>query len=395
MPNQTPRSLNQWPLLDLGFRIFFIGAMLYAVIAMGIWMAAYQHGWSTGTISSMTWHAHEMIFGYTLAVIAGFLLTAIKNWTGIQTVRGVPLLGLFALWVTGRIVFFLSGMIPLEVIALIDNLFIALLTVAVSYPILKARQWRNTSSAAKVLSLLLCNIAFYLGVLGLWPEGLRIGLYGGFYIIIALIMTIGRRIIPFFTERGVGYPVTLKNWKWIDWSSILVFVIFWVFELIEPFSPVTAGLSAVLALVHGIRLVGWYTPGIWKKPLLWILFVAYGALVLGFVMKALTFVTGLSPFLALHAFAIGGVGLLTVGMMARVSLGHTGRNVQQPPAKISYVFFALTASFVFRVVLPLVHQELYGHWVMISQFLWILGFSGMLILYFPMLISHRTDGKSN
>ena len=394
---ESPKKNTQkkrFAFLHLGFRPFFVGASSFAVLAILVWMGSYSLGWpiSFGQLAPMTWHAHEMIYGYSIAVAAGFLLTAIKNWTGRQTVHGYPLLLLFLLWLLARIMAVFGEWVPLTVLAVIDNVWIVFLSVAVFSPLVKAKQWQNIGFGIVLVGLLLSNIVFYLGAFGLLLRGTYYGLYAGLYLILALIFLMGRRVIPFFIEKGTGCPVQITNWKWIDSSHLIVFGLFGIADLISPYSYLTAGLAGVLCIVHGIRLVGWYTPGIWKKPLLWSLYLGYLFIVLGFALKALAIVGGLSVFLAVHAFAVGGIGLITIGMMARVSLGHTGRNVFDPPRALFWIFALLLCGAIVRVVFPLIDNSFYSVWITVSQGFWIAAFGWFWYLYFPMLILKRLDG---
>ena len=152
-------------------------------------------------------------------------------------------------------------------------------------------------------------------------------------------------------------------------------------------------LSAVLVILHVIRMIGWYSHQIWSKPLLWVLFVAYASLVGGFALKAAQCCFDISPLLAVHAFAYGGIGVITLGMMSRVILGHTGRNVFEPPAVLFWCFALLVAGAIVRVLLPLLALNLYSYWIGISQLLWILAFTVFLFVFAPMLLSPRVDGR--
>ena len=341
----------------------------------------------------VTWHAHEMIFGYAMAVIAGFLLAAVKNWTNIQTPHGLPLFLLFLLWVIARVAPFFGQSVSIEVIAILDNLFLVLLFISVALPIIKTKQWHNVAILSKLLLMLASNVVFYLGLMGVLADGIRWGLYSGLYLILALIFTMARRVVPLFIEKGVGYPVQVKNWKWLDISSLVLFLLFWIADILTPDSLLVALLAVILFLLHGLRMFGWHTKGIWQKPLLWVLYLAYGFIVIGFLLKAAVFAFGLSPYLAVHAFAIGGIGLMTIGMMSRVSLGHTGRSIAEPPRLMTWVFLILIAGAVVRVFLPLLNQSQYMIWIFLSQVLWIISFSIFLFIYFPMLTRQRVDGR--
>jgi len=388
----TPRG-NAW--LRLGFRPFFLAAGGYAVISMLIWYATYVHGWSFpfAGLAPVTWHGHEMIYGYSLAVVAGFLLTAVRNWTGIPTLSGMPLFLLFLFWLLARLFILLGGPGFLVATASFDLLFLAALSAAIAVPIIRTRQWHNIAIVGKIVLLLASNLVFFLGVAGKLEQGVYWGLYSGLYIIIALIFTLSRRVLPSFIEKGVGYPVELRNSKRVDIASLALFVGFWIADMVRPNSVGVAVFAASLFFLHLWRLLGWYTAGIWKKPLLWVLYLAYAATIAGFALKAAAFLTGISPYLGLHAFAVGGVGLMTLGMMTRVALGHTGRNVFEPPRLLFWLFILLFAALITRVALPMLFQQLYGVWVALSLWLWLSAFLIYFIGYFPILSQPRVDGQ--
>lgn len=392
---ENQQVTSRFPLFNLGFRPFFLGAALFALFSTLIWMGIYVFGWQIQIygLPPVTWHAHEMIYGYGMAVIAGFLLTAVKNWTNIQTPHGWPLFLLFLIWLFARVIPFFGESVAVEVIAILDNLFLVLLLVSVALPIIKTKQWKNMGIVSKIFLMLASNVVFYLGVLGMLEHGVRWGLYSGLYLILALIFTMGRRVIPFFIERGVGYPVQLKNWKWLDISSLVIFLLFWITDLATPDSILVALFCVVLFLLHGVRMFGWYTRGIWQNPLLWVLYLAYGFIVVGFAFKAAVFAFGISPYLAVHAFAFGGIAMMTMGMMSRVSLGHTGRSVSEPPAVLFWMFAILFIGAVIRVFMPLLDQSHYTIWIALSQVLWMVSFSIFLFIYFPMLTQQRADGQ--
>jgi uncharacterized protein involved in response to NO len=381
-------------LLNLGFRPFFAGAAIFSLVSMLVWMGMYVLGWQwQPALSGPLWHAHEMVYGYGMAVIAGFLLTAVRNWTGVQTLDGIPLSLLFLLWLAARLLL-LGDAGLLAWAALADGLFNALLMVALAWPIFKVRQFKQFGLLSKVLLLALANGLFYAGVLGIYPWGVQAGLYSGVYLIMALIFAMSRRVMPFFIERGLDRTVTLVNRGWLDAASLFLFIGFWLADIARPDSLPVAVLAGTLCVLHAIRLAGWYAPGIWSRPLLWVLFVAYAAVIAGFALKVAVYVFGISPFLPLHAFTYGGIGLFTLGMMARVTLGHTGRDVLDPPAAVSWMFALLLTGSVVRVALPLVDAERYALWIGVSQVLWIGSFALFIGVFLPMLWRPRADGQS-
>ncbi len=388
------QPVPQFALFNLGFRPFFLLAGVHALISIFIWGGIYIYGWPAPRLpfTPMQWHAHEMIFGYGMAVAAGFLLTAVRNWTHIQTPQGYALAGLASLWLAAR----LAGWIyPEQVLPmlLLDLMFDGWLIVAIFMPILRARQYKNIGIASKLVLLMLANLCFYLGVSGVLEQGIVWGLYSGLYFLLALIFTMARRVMPFFIERGVGYPVILTNHKWIDRSGLVVFLLFWITDVFWRNVPATAVLAALLFAIHAIRLAGWHTQGIWKKPLLWVLYIGYGGATFGFLLKALIPFTSISPTLALHAFAVGGIGMITAGMMARIALGHTGRDIQQPSRLLAPSFVLLTAALVARVLLPIIAPTQYLLWLGVAQAAWLVAFALFIWVYAPILVKPRTDGQ--
>ncbi len=388
----TPRG-SAW--LRLGFRPFFLAAGGYAIVSMLIWYAAYIHGWTFpfAGLPPPIWHGHEMIYGYSAAVVAGFLLTAVRNWTGMPTLRGMPLFLLFLFWLSARLFGLVGGADFLIAAASFDLLFLAALSAAIGLPIIRTRQWHNAAILGKLILLLASNLVFFLGVSGQLEQGLYWGLYSGLYMIIALILTISRRVLPFFIERGVGYPVELRNSRWVDIGSLILFVGFWIADLVWPNSLSVAVLAGGLFFLHLWRLLGWYTAGIWKRPLLWVLYLAYAAVIAGFALKVAAYSPGVSPSLGLHAFAVGGIGLMTLGMMTRVALGHTGRDVFDPPRLLSWIFIILLAALGARVLFPILFPPHYRSWIALSQWLWTGAFMVYFIHYLPILTRPRVDGQ--
>jgi uncharacterized protein involved in response to NO len=381
-------------ILNLGFRLFFSAAAGYSLLAMLAWTAMYQAGWhpASPSLTPVIWHAHEMIFGYGMAVIAGFLLTAVRNWTGIQTLRGYPLLLLALAWLAARVLFFFDapGTLPLQV--LFDGAFELGLIVSLLVPVLRARQWKQLGILSKLVLLLASNLVFYAGLQGLVADGVRLGLYSGVYLVIALILVMASRVFPFFIERGVGFAVRLASRPWLDGTGLALFLAFWLADLARPDTAPVFVLALALTLVHSVKLAGWYTPGIWTRPLLWVLYLGYGWIVAGFALKAAV-ALGVSPLLSLHAFAVGGIGMITLGMMARVSLGHTGRDVAEPPAVLFVAFTLLLAATAVRVLLPLLAPAWYRDWVGLAQLLWLLAFALFLVRFLPILARPRVDGQ--
>jgi uncharacterized protein involved in response to NO len=357
---------------------------------MATWLAVYQYGFQlqlTG-LSPSQWHAHEMVFGFAMAVIAGFLLTAAWNWTNRQTASGFALALLFAAWALGRVLL-LPGTGLLMAAATADMAFMFGLLFAVARPIIKVRQKRQAPVLLGVALLTAANLSFYLGAAGWLPGGVHYGVNGGLYLVLGMVLFMGTRVIPFFTERGVGYEVRLKRRRWNDILTFALFPLFLLSEVLLPRHFSGALLAAALFVLNSMRVSGWYTLGIWQKPLLWGLFAAFMMINLGFLLRALSAVTAIPELLVLHAFAVGGIGIITVSMMARVTLGHTGRSVHQSPPVVALLLSGMVLGTLIRVFLPLIDPAHYRLWVTTSGLIWIGVFALFSIVFIPLLVRPR------
>jgi uncharacterized protein involved in response to NO len=388
---------NKFALFEYGFRPFFIAAGLFAIVSILLWMGVTLYAMplmGSEAVGDLHWHAHEMIYGFSMAVIAGFLLTAVSNWTGVAGFRGTGLMLLTMCWLAARVALLFPSMLAIQLAAMFDTLFLLGLIVVFAWPAFRVRQWKQLGIFAKLLLIFATHFLFYAGVLGVLEQGTTWGIYGGLYVVLGLLFAMVRRVVPFFIQNGVKEDFKARNWVWLDVGSMVLFLLWSILDVFFPeYGSVIAGLSVALVLIHVLRLQGWYTPGIWKAPLLWSLFIGYLFLIAGFVLKAAAIWLGSSEMLALHAFAVGGVGLIGLGMMARVVLGHTGRNVFDPPKIVNPMLVLLAAGSVVRVFLPLLNETHYIWWLAISQSLWLAAFAIFLWLYAPMLVRSRVDGK--
>jgi len=381
-------------LFNLGFRPFFMGASLFAIISIGYWLRFNQGFFplNLSLLSPFQWHAHEMIFGYSLAVIVGFLFTAVKNWTGQQTPHGLPLAALFSLWLIARVLW-LYNENSIFFAATFDLLFITLSMIAIATPIIAAKKWRQLAILSKLVLLGAANLVFYLSALGYIENQIHLSIYAGLYLIIGLILTIGRRIIPLFVQSGVNETVTLFNAKWLDISSLLCFLAFFISVLFFTNTLIPQFAASLMVIITTIRIIGWYTPGVWKSPLLWSFYIALFFIDIGFLLFALSGPLQISPFLSTHAFAVGGIGVITMGMMARVSIGHTGRNLKKPPTRLFYSLILLTLAAIVRVLIPAFTDNAYFVWVNISGVLWLLSFALFSSTFIPIWTQPRIDNK--
>jgi len=381
-----------YPLFALGFRAFFALAGLAALILIVFWNAIFN-----GTLTSEHyypnnyWHAHEMLLGYAVAVIAGFLLTAVKNWTGKPTLTGDQLASLCLLWLYGRILPFYAGLLPDALIALVDFAFLPALAYQVSKPIIEAKQYRNLFFIGLIMLLALGNGLIHAEMLGLQENTATIGIQLVVATIIILILIIAGRVFPFFTERGIPGTLIIRN-PLLDSLSVASAVIVFALQIFGISGTLLALAAIVAVAVNVARLSGWYVQRVMYVPLLWVLYAGYGWIILGFMLTVLSAYSVVLPSLALHAFTLGGIGVLTLGMMARVSLGHTGRAMKASNA-MAIAFVLINVAALFRVLLPIAMPHWYENLIYVSTLSWLAAFSLFVFVYVPILSSARIDGQ--
>ena len=387
--NIAPRN---FVLFALGFRPFFLLAAIFAVVLMAQWVLTFVGNREFANYyGAIGWHSHEMIFGYAVAVIAGFLLTAVRNWTDIQTAAGSLLVGLTALWLVARLMPFFPGAFPPWLIAGVDIAFLPALGIALSIPLLRSVQRRNLIFLPLLGALTAADVLVHLELTGYAESSARAGTFLGLNLIVLLIVIMGGRVIPFFTERALS-GVIPKRRPAIEWLSAASATAFLIAELLLPNSMLAGGLAALAAVSNGIRLIGWYTNRFWSVPLLWVLHLGYAWVVAGFCLKALAAIGLISPQFTVHAFSVGGIGVLTLGMMARVSLGHTGQPLTAvTPVAVAFVLINLAA--VLRGILPIIFPHWLPQLVALSGSLWVAAFSLFLLIYAPILTQPRIDGQ--
>lgn len=379
-----------WAPFALGFRPFFLAAGIYAVLMMALWLLVLRGGLDVGEMSPLVWHGHEMLFGFTVAVIAGFLLTAAQNWTGIRTPSGAALAALFLLWLAGRVSFMVPGLRPC-LVATIDLAFLPVLALVLAWPILKAKQLHNFPFPLMLLALAAANVLVHGEVLGWTTGSASLGLHLAVYVVVTMIVVMGGRVIPSFTDNKLR--TRARRWKLIEWLVPVATIGALLAALMAPDSPVTALLAALASGVHFIRLAGWYTPKYWSVPLLWILHLGYAWIALGFALLALSAAGfAATAVSSLHAFTTGGIGVLTLGMMARVSLGHSGRMLEPAPV-MTRAFVAINLAALIRVALPLLFPGVYMQIMAAAGAMWIAAFGLFAVVYTPMLLRPRVDGK--
>jgi len=293
------------------------------------------------------------------------------------------------LWLLGRILPFIAAAPPWAV-ALVDLSFLPLFALALVVPLLRVKQYHSLIFAAITAVLFCANLLIHLQLLGITRGTAQRGTYLTVDLILLTIVVMGGRVIPFFTEKGLSSGFVARSWRGVELAAPISVLLLGVFEVVWP-EPLAVGLAAAAAAIaNGWRLYGWYTRGVWRVPLLWVLHVGYAFLALGFALRALAAAGYFPPLLALHALTIGGIGGISLGMMARVTLGHTGRALV-PPRPMSWAFAAVYGATLARVFLPFAVS--YHIAVGIAAVLWVLGFGIFVVIYAPMLMRVRVDGR--
>lgn len=384
------QKLFDYPLFSLGFRPFFILAGLSAIFLMLLWNAI-LHGKITTNLyyPGTYWHAHEMLIGYSVAVIAGFLLTAVRNWTGLETVTGEKLAGLCLLWLYGRLMPFYADAVPDGLIALVDIAFLPWLAYLLFRIVMAAKQVRNLIFIGILKLLALGNMLLHLQFLGITESTADTGIWLMVATLVILILIVAGRVFPFFTERGLLGFVAIRNPQ-LDGLALAATLSVFCLQLFHITGTWLALTACAAAVLNGLRLSGWHTQRIWYVPLLWILYIGYGWIMLGFVLTALAAYNIVNQDLALHAFTLGGVGVLTLGMMARVALGHTGRALKVSNI-IAIAFVLLNLAAVFRVLLPALVPSGNVLFIYGATLLWLATFALFTVVYLPILTQPRKD----
>lgn len=392
---EPQRSQNRWPILALGFRPFFLLAAIFAAAAVPLWLLIYQ-----GVLEPISylpptiWHGHEMVFGFVIAVVAGFLLTASTHWTGWQTASGWKLALLAGLWVAGRITLTAGAQLPAWLAIGLDVAFLPIVAVGLAIPILRAGNRRNIAFPVILLVLAATNLAIHLGALGVidWDpsQGLRLAMD----LILLMIGVLGGRVIPSFTRNALPQARVNPCPK----ASVLALLSLAALAVAEAATsnPIITGSIALAAgMINALRMRGWGTFATLHTPILWILHVGYGWLAAGLILRGVAELTNFIPLDAgIHALTLGAIGSMILGMMSRVALGHTGRSII--PARLTVAaYWLVNAAALLRVVFALTwNDELRVAALIGSGAFWSLGFLCFAIVYLPILTRSRADGRA-
>lgn len=382
-------------ILRLGFRPFFLGASAFSVIAMVMW-ALFWSGESQ--LSSFMysnpiwWHSHEMLFGFSGAVIIGFLLTAVQNWTGQTSVKGTKLLLVFSLWLIARIGL-MKGSVN-NIWLLIDTLWIVVAIYYLAIPIIKVKQWRNLFFVPVLLLFAFTNIQFHFIALGKSHQSIADIALSVVLVVTVITLVVGGRVIPFFTSRGTNTEV-IERIKTIEYLALIpawLLLLATLFINNSTINGFIAPLSIIAATTNFVRLYRWRTISTLRIPLLWSLHLAYLSLIIGLFLLGCSFYTSaISESIAIHIITIGGLGGMILAMISRVSLGHTGRKLEVGRF-MQVAFIALFLSLLARVLLTTVVPTMLLNGYVISASLWAVAFGIFTIVYFPVLTKPRVDG---
>jgi len=381
-------------LLAKGFRPFFLLAALFAIAIVPLWLFVLDGTLQVGSrLAPMTWHAHEMLFGFVGAVLAGFLLTAAGNWTQRETLTGAPLLVLAALWCAGRLALLGSAYLPAAFIALTDLSFWVVLLGVLGRTLIAAGSRRNWKILGILAALLLANAGYHLEAVGVLPVGFaqRATLLG-VDLVLLLISIVAGRTFPTFTRNATGVK-SIRSVPVLDGLAIGALCVMVALDALSPASSGAALLAGGAGVLSFARAMTWGARYSLRQPLLWILHAGYAWLALGLLFRGLASLSGASSSsLALHTLTVGAIGSLTLGMMARVSLGHTGRMLGASPGT-SAAFAAITLATLVRVFVPLFAPSWYFASLVAAGSLWVAAFALFIRVYWPILSSARVDGR--
>ena len=375
-------------LLSYGFRPFFLGAALWACIAMVLWLGLLSGFWTFAiAYGAVAWHAHEFLFGYVAAVMTGFLLTAIPNWTGRFPLQGMPLLALFLLWFAGRVAMLTTDWIGTAAAAMIDCAYLITLTAVISREIVAGSNWRNLRIAVLVALTATANIVFQAEVLVF--AGPNYGLRLAVATIVALIMVVGGRVTPSFTSNWLtrqGSQMRPAPFDRLDIGSIALGAIALIAWIAAPDWYGAAALLLVMAIVQAARLSRWTGAGTWREPILFVLHLGYAFVPLGALMLSISI---LWPRIvptsgALHTWTTGAMGLMTLAIMTRATLGHTGRDLYSMPTTVA-IYGAMLAAALARIAAPLL-PAFYYQTLLTAGVAWFSAFAIFVLIYGPMLM---------
>jgi uncharacterized protein involved in response to NO len=394
--HDSPIKPPAFALFAYGFRPFFLAAGVYALVGLIAWLWIYATGVQPmPNQPAQLWHGHEMLYGFVGAAIAGFLLTAVPSWTSARGFAGTPLIMLAALWLAGRLAFAAAAVLPVALVAVCELAFIPALGALLAPPLLRARN-RNSPLLLVLASIWLTDAVFMYALMRDDVLLARTTLLVAIDIVLLLVTVIGGRIVPAFTAnalRARGRATDLRSSRWTDGILIGAMIAVVFVDIIASWHPVAGGVAAVAAITHVWRLIGWRSWRTLDEPLVWSLHLAYAWLPVGLAMKAM-YLAGSVACAAhwLHALTIGVAAAMILAVMTRASLGHTGRPLLASRL-IGGAYILLSLAAVMRVLAPPLAPGAYQWSVMVAGTLWICAFAIFVVVYRPILLRPRIDGR--
>lgn len=384
---RPPAGSQHFALFDLGFRPFYLVASAFAALSIALWALQFV-GWLGGAyLQGPMWHAHEMLFGFTQAVIVGFLFTAGKNWSGRPTPTGTPLALLVALWVAGRILV----LTPFAWAAAVVNVaFPVVAAVALAIPFIAARNKRNYFFIALLALMGLASLGMHLAHLGVLSLPGWVGIQIALDVVLFIMAVMGGRVIPMFTNNGVPGAGAIRQ-PLVEKVALGSALALLAADALQLRGLPLALLLAVCALAHGTRLVLWRPWNTLRTPLVWVLHLAYAWIVLYFVLRGAAEFGWGTASAATHALTVGGIGGLVIGMMTRTARGHTGRLLRASHSEV-VCYGLVAAAAVVRVAVPLAAPEWLLEAIVGSAALWSAAFALYTVSYWPILSRPRVDG---
>lgn len=385
---QSDAAAAGFALWNLGFRPFYLLASVFAALSVAIWVCQYAGYLPAAYLQSPVWHGHEMLFGYAIAVVAGFLFTAVRNWTGQPTPTGAALAGFALLWLAGRMLVLTPYALTA---ALVNAAFPIAVAVGIGVPLARSGNRRNYFFVALLLLLGLAALALHLSQLGVlaWPE--RVSLQVGLDLVLFIMAVMGGRVIPMFTNNGIPGANARRN-PFVEKLALGGVLVLLGADLLQLPPGVIAALALAVALAHAGRLYLWQPWRTVAAPLVWILHAAYGWIVISLVLRSVAAIGLVAEPLAVHALTIGAIGGMTLGMMTRTARGHTGRPLAVDGFEVAcYVLVQLAA--LVRVFGGMVFRDGYLATVIVSGLCWSAAFALYAVRYWPILSRARLDGK--
>ncbi|MBZ5486514.1 NnrS family protein [Halomonas aquamarina] len=390
-------TITQLPLLRLAFRPFFLLAALFSIVSLLVWLAFWHgHVLLRPYGGLVFWHQHEMLFGFAAAVVAGFLLTAVRNWTGLSSLSGGPLLGLVVLWLMGRGLMAFPLGLPAWLLLVIDGAFLPVVAVVMARLVITARRWRNVIFIPTLLLFGLADLAMHLGVMKGDAVLIRQAAYLAVLLISLVMVIVGGRVIAMFTANRLGLsraePVFLLESVTLMSTAGAVLLQLAIMLGMSVSNALLGAVMLIAALANFVRMARWGGLRSWREPLLWGLHASYACIPLGLFLWVLALMGVMRVDLAVHALTIGGMGTMMLAMMARVSLGHTARPIRTLPGVGGALGMMLIAALVRAPVLALFPQV--THWMYtLSIILWCLAYAVFLAHYTWPLMQARIDGQ--